>query len=112
MFYWFPGVIIRPESFPAHQILRHTLFLTFGDDIVQVLVGGFVACVKRRSLNSTRFAMWFHRLFGSASCRFVEFFGGMLFENAKGAGTCSFKVDIIVRQEARDYLSVEAYNSA
>ena len=37
-----------------------------------------------RSLNSTRFAMWFHRLFGSASCRFIEFFGGMLFENARG----------------------------
>ena len=36
--------------------------LGFGDDIVQVLVGGFVACVKRRSLNSTRFAMWLHRL--------------------------------------------------
>ena len=50
--------------------------------------------------------------FGSASCRLFRFFGGMLFENAKGAGTCSFKVDIIVRQEANDYLSVEAYNSA
>ena len=30
--------------------------------------------------------MWFHRLFGSASCRFFEFFEGMLFENARGGG--------------------------
>ena len=29
-------------------------------------------------------AFWF------ASCRFFEFFGGMLFENARGAGTCGF----------------------
>ena len=30
------------------------------------------------------FAMRFHRLYGSASCRFFEFFGGMLFEKCKG----------------------------
>ena len=38
--------------------------------------------------------MWFHRLFGSASCRFLGG-GGMLFENAKGAGTYNLKLTLL-----------------
>ena len=34
--------------------------------------------------------MRFHRLFGSASCRFFEFLGACCLKNARGAGTCSF----------------------
>ena len=44
--------------------------------------------------------------------RFFEFFGGMLYENARGAGTCGFNNLKLTLQEANDYLSVEPYNSA
>ena len=32
--------------------------------------------------------MRFHRLYDFASCRFFEFFGGMLFEKCKGRALC------------------------
>ena len=58
--------------------------------------------------------MLFHRLLGSASCRFFQILinsAACCLKNARGAVTCGLKVDIIVRQEANDYLPVEAYNS-
>ena len=85
----------------APNTYRHTLFLTFGDDIlniVQVLVGSFVVCVKRRSLNSTKVCHEVSQAFlVLLLAAFSNSSGACCLKNARGAGTCGF-----IRQEAND----------
>lgn len=50
--------------------------------LLTVLIGGFVICVERHLLNSTRFSVRFHRLFGFGYLALFRIFrdGGILFE--------------------------------